>query len=124
MYKTANTVNQYLGQTYRYNTFYSVAAYEKAIRDSLSQGSPVIARVMFPKGYFNYSSGGHYTTIVGIYTDNAGTTWLKIADSFVNRYGSNSYSNAQTGVVYVPVSTMYQYGKYNGASDVYLIYND
>jgi len=124
VYKTTNTVNQYLGQTYRHNTFYSVSAYEKAIRDSLAQGSPVIARVKFSKGYFNYSSGGHYTTIVGIYTDNGGKTWLKLADSFVNRYSSNSYSNAQTGVVYVPLATMYQYGKYNGASDVYLIYND
>lgn len=124
VYKTTNTVNQYLGNAYRYNTFYSVAAYEQAIRASLSQGSPVIARVKFSKGYFNYSSGGHYTTIIGIYTDGNGKTWVQLADSFVNRYSSNSYSNAQTGIVNVPIATMYQYGKYNGASDVYLIYND
>lgn len=125
VYRTVNAINNYLGKNaYRYSTFGSVKSYEAAIRASLAQGSPVIARVKFSKKYFNYSSNGHYTTIIGIYTDKNGTTWLRLADSFTNRYKSNDYTNASTGIVNVPLSTLYNYGKYGGSSPVYLIYND
>lgn len=124
VYKIRNDLNSYLGaNTYKYATFTSQAAYEKAIITSLKQDSPVIARVAFPKGYFNYKSSGHYTTIVGLYKDTNGRTWLKLVDSFAHNYASNSYTNASTGVVNIPLDVLYQYGTYSGRSAIYLIYN-
>lgn len=118
-----NKLNAEMGSgTYTYATFTSVSSYERAIRQSLIQGSSVIARVKFTRGYFNYSSNGHYTTIVGIYTQN-GETWLELRDSYVNRFTSNSYANKYTGVVRIPLKTLYNYGTYGGRSSVYLIYN-
>lgn len=108
--------------TYKWSTFSDYQSYERAIRLSLLQGNAPIARVKFPKKYFNYSSNGHYTTIVGIYKNN-GETWLELKDSFVNRYASNSYSNKSNGTVHVPLKTLYSYGTYNGTSPTYLIYN-
>lgn len=87
-------LNNRLGSgTYIWSTFKDLAAYEAAIYHSLAQGSPVIARVQFNKGYFNYSSSGHYTTIVGMYEDASGQTWVKLVDSYVDRFSSNDYSN-------------------------------
>lgn len=125
VYKIRDTLNKYLGSgTYCWKTFKSLDSYEKAIRTSLARNSPVIARIgKFDKEYFTYSSNGHYTTIVGLYTDESGVKWVKCVDSFVNRYKSNSYSNSKTGVVYIPLETIYEYGSYNGNSDIYLIYN-
>ena len=125
VYKIVNVLNskKYLGSgTYCWKTFTSISAYEKAIRTSLRQDSPVIARVSFPKEYFNYKSGGHYTTIIGIY-EKDGETWLICADSFANRYSSNDYCNKKTGIVHVPLDEMYWYNSYQGKDSRYLIYN-
>ena len=125
VYKIVNVLNSYLGSgTYRYNTFTSKSAYEKAIVNSLKQGCPVIARVAFAKEYFNYKSGGHYTTITGIEYDSNGTAWLLLVDSYAHNYKSNTYTDASAGTVRVPLSVLYQYGTYSGKSAIYLIYND
>lgn len=116
-------LNKRLNNSYKWSTFTSPTDYENAIYNSLAQGSPVIARVKFQKGYFNYSSNGHYTTICGIYKDSSGKTWLKLVDSFVDRYKSNNYANKDTGIVHVPLSELYKYGTYGGKSPIYLIYN-
>ena len=116
-------LNKRLNNSYKYQIFKNQSDYEKAIYNSLAQGSPVIARVKFQKGYFNYSSNGHYTTICGMYKDSSGKTWLILVDSFVDRYKSNSYANKDTGIVHVPLSEMYKYGTYGGKSSIYLIYN-
>lgn len=116
-------LNQRLNGMYKYATFKSVNSYEEAIYNSLAQGSPVIARVRFPKKYFNYSSNGHYTTIIGMYKDDSGRTWLKLVDSFADRYKSNSYTDKNTAVVNVPLEELYKYGTYGGSSAIYLIYN-
>lgn len=125
VYKVRDQLNYYLGNnTYRWDTFKTYESYENAIRASLAQNCPVIARIgKFEKRYFNYGSNGHYTTVVGIYEKN-GEVWLKVVDSFVNRYKSNSYCDANTGVVEIPAKTLYEYGKYGGKSPVYLIYNN
>lgn len=125
VYKVRDQLNYYLGNnTYRWDTFKTYESYENAIRASLAQNCPVIARIgKFEKKYFNYGSNGHYTTVVGIYEKN-GEVWLKVVDSFVNRYKSNSYCDANTGVVEIPAKTLYEYGKYGGKSPVYLIYNN
>lgn len=124
VYLTSNALNKYLGSgTYTYSTFSKISSYEQAIIRSLKQGSPVIARVAFSKGYFNYNSSGHYTTITGIYYDAQGCAWLKLADSFVHNYKSNTYTNAGTGTVDIPLKTLYNYGTYSGRSAIWLIYN-
>jgi predicted double-glycine peptidase len=121
--KATEAINKRLNGMYKWATFRDVKKYEDAIYKSLAQGSPVIARVKFKKGYFNYSSDGHYTTIIGMYKDANGETWLKLVDSFVDRYKSNSYTNKDTGIVHVPLKELYKYGTYGGTSDIYLIYN-
>ena len=124
VYKIVNVLNKQLGaDTYRYKTFTSKSAYEAAIVNSLKQGSPVIARVAFPKEYFNYKSSGHYTTITGIEYDSNGRAWLLVVDSYAHNYKSNSYTNASAGTVRVPLDVLYQYGTYGGKSSIYLIYN-
>ncbi len=125
VYKIRDQLNHYLGNnTYRWDTFKTYESYEKAIRASLAQNCPVIARIgKYEKKYFNYASNGHYTTVVGIYEKN-GEVWLRVVDSFVNRYKSNEYCDAKTGVVEIPAKTLYEYGKYGGKSPVYLIYNN
>lgn len=125
VYKIRDQLNENLGENfYCYNTFKSYEAYEKAIRTSLAQNCPVIARIgKFEKQYFNYGSNGHYTVIVGIYEQD-GEVWLKVVDSFVNRYKSNTYCDAKSGVIEIPAKTLYEYGKYDGKSPVYLIYNN
>ena len=125
VYKVRDQLNYYLGNnTYRWDTFKTYESYENAIRASLAQNCPVIARIgKFEKKYFNYASNGHYTVVCGIYEKN-GEVWLKVVDSFVNRYKSNSYCDAKTGVVEIPAKTLYEYGKYDGKSPVYLIYNN
>lgn len=122
VYKVVNTLNSYLGNTYGWKIINNINTYEQAIRNSLAQNSPVIARVSFEKGYFNYTSKGHYTTIIGIY-EKDGRTWVKCVDSFVDRYSSNSYTDATSGIVHVPLDDMYYYNSYCGRSDRYLIYN-
>lgn len=123
VYAIRDVLNSYLGKnTYCWKTFKSIDAYESVIRTSLAQNSPVIARVAFNKGYYNYTSKGHYTTIVGVYEKN-GKKWVICVDSFVDRYKSNSYCNAETGIVHVPLEDMYYYNSYCGRSDRYLIYN-
>lgn len=125
VYKIVNVLNskKYLGSdTYCWQTFKSIDTYEKAIRTSLRQDSPVIARVSFPEKYFNYKSNGHYTTIIGIY-EKDGETWVICADSFANRYSSNDYCNKKTGIVHVPLDEMYWYNSYQGKDSRYLIYN-
>lgn len=124
VYLVRNTLNSYLGSgTYKYGTFTSYAAYEKAVINSLKQDSPVIARVKFSKQYFNYKSDGHYTTITGVYTDSNGTMWACLVDSFVHNYSGNSYTNPSAGTVQIPLKTLYNYGTYGGKSAIYLIYN-
>lgn len=124
VYKVRNTLNKYLGSgTYKYGTFTSYAAYEKAVINSLKQDSPVIARVKFSKQYFNYKSNGHYTTITGVYTDSNGTMWACLVDSYVHNYSGNSYTNPSAGTVQIPLKTLYNYGTYGGKSAIYLIYN-
>lgn len=125
VYKIVNVLNskKYLGSgAYCWNTFTSIASYEKAIRNSLLQNSPVIARVSFPEKYYNYGTKGHYTTIIGMY-EKDGETWIVCSDSYVNRYQSNSYSNKETGIVHVPLSEMYWYNSYQGKDSRYLIYH-
>ena len=117
-----STINNYMGGTYAWEIFRSVGDYENAIYNSLTNGYPVIARVRFKKGYFNYSTDGHYTVIHGMYQDESGQIWLKVVDSYVDRYASNSYTNADTGEVCVPLNELYKYGTYGGTSDIYLIY--
>lgn len=125
VYMVRDNLNKYLGSgTYRWDTFKSQASYEQAIRASLAQNCPVVARVAFSKGYFNYTSSGHYTTIVGIYNGGDGRVWLKLVDSFANHYNSNDYTDATTGIVHIPLEELYKYGTYGGASDIYLIYNN
>ena len=121
--KIATALNSRLGGIYKWGTFCNLNDYENAIYTSLAQGSPVIARVRFQKGYFNYSSSGHYTTIVGLYKDSSGQTWVKIVDSFVDRYKANTYTTPSTGVVHVPLKELYKYGTYGGTSDIYLVFN-
>ena len=117
-------LNNRLGsETYAWSIVNDVVAYENAIYHSLRQGSPVIARVCFKNGYFNYASGGHYTVVVGMYKDSSGQIWLNLVDSYVDRYSSNDYTNKNTGEVRVPLKELFKYGTYNGASDIYLIYN-
>ncbi len=124
VYATVNVLNQYLGKnTYRWSIFTSKAKLEAAIRKSLAQSSPVIARLSFSKKYFNYNSAGHYSTIVGIYTDQNGKLWLQFVDSYAHNYKSNQYTNANTSIVNVPFDVVYQYASYGGASDRYFIYN-
>lgn len=123
VYKIRDSLNKYLGaNTYCWKTFNSIDAYEKAIRGSLAQNSPVIVRISFNKEFFPYSSSGHYSTIVSVYEKN-GQTFVKLVDSFVNRYSSNAYANCTTGEVEVPLSTLYYYNSYCGRSDRYVIYN-
>ena len=121
--KVTNALNDRLDSIYKWSTFRNLSDYEDAIYKSLAQGSPVIARVRFQKGYFNYSSSGHYTTIVGMYKDSSGQTWVKLVDSFVDRYKSNNYTTPSTGVVHVPLKELYNYGTYGGTSEIYLIFN-
>ena len=124
VYMVRDYLNTYLGANYyKWGTFKSLATYESVIRNSLAQNSPVIARVAFSKGYFNYTSSGHYTTIVGIFTGDDGQVWLKLVDSFAHKFDSNDYTDAETGIVYVPLAELYSYGTYSGKSDIYLIYN-
>lgn len=124
VYKIVNVLNKQLGSgTYRYKIFTSKSAYEAAIINSLKQGAPIIARVAFPKEYFNYKSSGHYTTIIGIEYDSNGRAWLTLVDSYVQNYKSNSYTNASAGTVRIPLDVLYKYGTYGGKSDIYLIYN-
>ena len=124
VYLVRNTLNSYLGSgTYKYGTFTSYAAYEKAVINSLKQDSPVIARVKFSKQYFNYKSGGHYTTITGVYMDSNGTMWACLVDSFVHNYAKNSYTDPAAGTVRIPLKPLYNYGSYGGTSAIYLIYN-
>ena len=121
---SVSTLNSYLGAgTYKWSTCGTLENYEKTIRASLSQNAPVIVRVKFPKGYFNYGSSGHHTTIIGIYTDDSGKVWLKIADSYVNRYNGNNYCNKDTGIVHVPLDVMFDYGDYGNTSPVYVIHH-
>lgn len=123
VYKIRDTLNKYLGGgTYCWKTFTSIDAYEKAIRGSLAQNSPVIVRVSFDKKYFNYASNGHYSTVVAIY-EKDGQTFVKLVDSFVNRYSSNTYTNCKTGEVEVPLEKLFYYNSYCGRSDRYVIYN-
>ncbi len=125
VYMVRDNLNKYLGSgTYRWDTFKSLASYENAVRASLAQNCPVIARVAFSKNYFNYTSSGHYTTIIGIYTGSDGKVWLKLVDSFAHKYASNSYTDASTGIVHLPLETLYNYGTYGGKSDIYLVYNN
>ena len=123
VYKIKDALNKHLGSgTYCWKTFTSIDAYENAIRGSLAQNSPVIVRVSFDKKYFNYASNGHYSTVVAIY-EKDGQTFVKLVDSFVNRYASNAYTNCKTGEVEVPLETLFYYNSYCGRSDRYVIYN-
>ena len=58
-----------------------------------------------------------------MFKDDSGASWLKLVDSYADRYRSNDYTDAESGVVYVPLEVLYTYGSYGGASDVYLIFN-
>ncbi len=123
VYKIKDTLNKHLGSgTYCWKTFTSIDAYEKAIRGSLAQNSPVIVRISFDEKYFTYSSNGHYSTVVGIY-EKDGQIFVKLVDSFVNRYSSNAYTNCKTGEVEVPLEKLFYYNSYCGRSDRYVIYN-
>lgn len=123
VYKIRDTLNKYLGSgTYCWNTFTSIDAYEQAIRGSLAQNSPVIVRIAFNNEYFSYSSNGHYSTVVGIYEKN-GQVWVRLVDSFVNRYKSTTYSNSITGEVEMPISKLFYYNSYQGRDVRYVIYN-
>ena len=125
VYKIRDSINKYVGKnTYCYDTFTDINKYEKAIRTSLAQNCPVVVRISFPSKYFNYQSNGHYSTVVGVYQKDNGEVWAILVDSFVNRYNSNAYSNAETGEVHVPLKDLYYYNSYEGRDARYLIYNN
>lgn len=125
VYLIRDSLNKYVGKnTYRYDTFTDINKYEKAIRTSLAQNCPVVVRISFPSKYFNYKSNGHYSTVAGVYTKDNGEVWAILVDSFVNRYKSNAYSNAETGEVHVPLKELYYYNSYEGRDSRYIIYNN
>ena len=89
-----------------------IAEYERIIRTSLRQGSPVIVLIGFDKeDYFRYASSGHYVSVIGLVEDEKGVTWAIVADSFANRFSSTQYSNKETCYVTLPLSKLYEYGK-------------
>ncbi len=122
IYRMKDAINKYLGSkdyNYVHASKSSIGTY---IENSLYAGNPVIARVAFSAGYFNYKSTGHLTVVTGLYTDSNNATWLEITDSFVNRFSANNYSDSKTGKVYIPLSEFVNY-TYSGDSSMYLIYS-
>lgn len=124
-------LNTYLDGAYTYNDFglNNSSAVYSAIESSLKSGYPVIGYIgfpdsEFPKTYFNYSSKGHFTTIVGIYTASNNEKWLELRDSFVNRGSSQTYCNKDTGAVLIPFSVFMQYLEYyKNSPSVELVYH-
>ena len=112
-----NTLNKNLGTgTYVNKKVKScgLAEYERIIRNSLRQGSPVILLISFNKQYFAYATNagsGHYVTVIGLVEDENGTVWAILADSFAHRFKSTVYSDKASGYVKVPLSKLYEYGK-------------
>ena len=125
-------LNTYLNNAYTMKNFglNNSGAVYAAIESSLKSGYPVIGYVGFPASkfsqtYFNYSSDGHFTTIVGIYTGNNNEKWLELRDSNVNRGSSQTYCNKDTGAVLIPFSVFVQYLEYydKNSPSVELVYH-
>lgn len=112
--KMVEILNKHLGEGMYVNKKVKscgIAEYERIIRTSLRQGSPVIVLIGFDKDYFRYASSGHYVSVIGLVEDEKGVTWAIVADSFANRFSSTQYSNKETCYVTLPLSKLYEYGK-------------
>ncbi len=126
--KIVNNLKRYGEESYKY---IAVAAnneeqYFNTIKESLTAGNPLIARIRINDGdetYFNYSPPGHFTVIVGLYKYGK-EYWVELRDSWINRYKMTTpYCDRDTGRVMVPLDELFKYGTFYGSQKGYLIYS-
>ncbi len=114
VYKIRDVLNKYLNKTvYKYGTYSSQSAYEKAVIKSIDAGYPVIALVKITDSkYFAYKSNGHFTTISGYRVNDDGSVDFRITDSYkISKNG---------GTFWIPAKVFFKYSKAHG-NPYYLI---